>query len=488
MSLGFRLMEELCRRGHQVTVLSAYPKYNEIENYTDIPIENTKPILKRFQKSFYDREHMNFISSTTFLYDMAYELTQAFLSDDNVQILLKSRQEFDLVIMEYFMNDAVLGIGRLFKVPTVLVSALPSSTLNNHLFSNPLPTAYVPNILTQFTGSMTYWERFSNLAYNVFNNHYRYFWMMPKQNKLLKEHIHADFDIADIIQNVDLILLNSHPSVTEPVPLIPNMIEIGGFHINPSKKLPSDLEEFMNSSENGVILFSMGSNLRSFDLGQEAINAFLNAFSRIEQNVLWKFEEDLDNVPHNVKIVEWIPQQVILDHPNTKAFITHGGLLSSLETVHYGVPIIGIPVYGDQKSNIARAVQNGYAISIPFSELSEDKLVQAMKEVLENPKYLKNAKKRSTIMRDQIVAPLEKAMYWIDYVVKHNGSEFLQSPGVHLVWYKRHLIDIIIVLVIIDVVLFLIFYYIFKHIIHRIKIVLRSRKSKNYNKLDNRKK
>lgn len=73
-------------------------------------------------------------------------------------------------------------------------------------------------------------------------------------------------------------------------------------------------------------------------------------------------------------------------HPNVVAFITHGGLLSTIETVTRGVPIIGIPVFGDQKANIAAAVTEGYAVSVPLPELSEEKLSWALNEILNNPK------------------------------------------------------------------------------------------------------
>ena len=44
--------------------------------------------------------------------------------------------------------------------------------------------------------------------------------------------------------------------------------------------------------------------------------------------ILWKWDEDnIADLPKNVMIKKWVPQQDILAHPNLKLFVTHGGLL-----------------------------------------------------------------------------------------------------------------------------------------------------------------
>lgn len=71
-----------------------------------------------------------------------------------------------------------------------------------------------------------------------------------------------------------------------------------------------------------------------------------------------------------------------------KAFITHGGLLSTIESICYGVPVVGIPVFADQKMNMAGAVANGFGVEVDYSTLSEETLGSALNEVLHNPKYV----------------------------------------------------------------------------------------------------
>jgi glucuronosyltransferase len=53
-----------------------------------------------------------------------------------------------------------------------------------------------------------------------------------------------------------------------------------------------------------------------------------------------------------------------------KLFITHGGLGSVVEAKFHGVPIIGIPFFGDQMANVAAAVEGGWALNVDFAMIS----------------------------------------------------------------------------------------------------------------------
>lgn len=57
---------------------------------------------------------------------------------------------------------------------------------------------------------------------------------------------------------------------------------------------------------------------------KERIQMFLDAFSRLKQNVLWKFENDnLPGQPKNVKIGKWLPQSDILGKFARNLDMTH---------------------------------------------------------------------------------------------------------------------------------------------------------------------
>lgn len=136
------------------------------------------------------------------------------------------------------------------------------------------------------------------------------------------------------MRDVSLVFINHHFSTSSIRPLVANMIEIGGIHVQPAKPLPDDIQEFLDSADDGVILFTMGSIIKGVNWPVEKREAFVRAFGKLKQKVLWKYEnETLPNNPGNIMIKSWIPQRDVLAHRNVKLFITHGGLLGATEAL-----------------------------------------------------------------------------------------------------------------------------------------------------------
>lgn len=98
-------------------------------------------------------------------------------------------------------------------------------------------------------------------------------------------------------------------------------------------------------------MFSLGTNIKSNELGAEAQIKFLKAFEQMPQyNFLWKFETDTLPIkaPKNVLIRPWLPQNDLLGHPKVLLFITHAGGLSTVEASWHGMPLVVIPFLVDQ--------------------------------------------------------------------------------------------------------------------------------------------
>lgn len=71
-------------------------------------------------------------------------------------------------------------------------------------------------------------------------------------------------------------------------------------------------------------------------------------------------------------------------HPKVKAFITHSGMLSTSETIHCGVPIVSVPLFGDQFANGFLAVENGLGVTVDVTMFKTDSLENALSKILQD--------------------------------------------------------------------------------------------------------
>jgi glucuronosyltransferase len=72
-----------------------------------------------------------------------------------------------------------------------------------------------------------------------------------------------------------------------------------------------------------------------------------------------------------------------------------------------------------------------------------DKFEKALHNVLEIPSYKKNMKLRSKRFRDQPEKPINRALWHIEYIMRHpDAVEYLSSPTTKLGFIKSNSIDV----------------------------------------------
>lgn len=72
------------------------------------------------------------------------------------------------------------------------------------------------------------------------------------------------------------------------------------------------MQKYLDNAKHGVVLFALGTNIRADSIGKNEINALVEAFSKLKQNVLWKYESEIPKLPKNIMIKNWLPQNDIL--------------------------------------------------------------------------------------------------------------------------------------------------------------------------------
>lgn len=240
------------------------------------------------------------------------EIVRITLDSSGVKNLLQSKQNFDVIIQQLTLCDALLGVGYHLKAPTIIFNTVGTMLNIDKITGNSHPSSYVPNMYLGLTDEMTFIERLKNTVTSFMSEVMYSFVIAPVQDKVLHEYFPDAPSLTTLASNVSLVLLSAHYSIVEtPRPYMPNMIPIGGFHVQP-QSLPQDLKTYIEEANDGVIFFSLGSNFKSADLPSDKLDIILNTFTEFPQRFLWKFEDETLKVPPNVLIRKWLPQVAIL--------------------------------------------------------------------------------------------------------------------------------------------------------------------------------
>ncbi|XP_031197882.1 UDP-glucuronosyltransferase 2B17 isoform X5 [Mastomys coucha] len=249
--------------------------------------------------------------------------------------------------------------------------------------------------------------------------------------------------LAETMGKAEMWFIRSYWDLEFSHPTLPNVEYVGGLHCKPAKPLPKEMEDFVQSSgEHGVVVFSLGSMVRN--MTEEKANGIAWVLAQIPQKVLWRFDgKKPASLGPNTRIYKWLPQNDLLGHPKTKAFVTHGGANGLYEAIHHGIPMIGIPLFGEQHDNIAQMVAKGAAVALNIRTMSRSDLLNALEEVIDNPLYKENAMWLSTIHHEQPIKPLNKIIFWIEFVMRHKGAKHLRPLAHNLTWFQYHSLDVI---------------------------------------------
>ncbi|KAM6079331.1 UDP-glucuronosyltransferase 1A1-like isoform 8-T9 [Theristicus caerulescens] len=224
---------------------------------------------------------------------------------------------------------------------------------------------------------------------------------------------------------------------------MPNMVYIGGINCEQKKPLSEEFEAIVNASgEHGIVVFSLGSMVS--EIPMKKATEIADALGSVPQTVLWRYTGEVPpNLPKNVKLVKWLPQNDLLAHPKTRAFITHGGSHGVYEGICNAVPMVLMPLFGDQMDNAKRVESRGAGLTLNILEMTSKDISVALKAVINDKKYKENIKRLSDLHLDRPIHPLDLAVHWVEFVMRHKGAPHLRPAAHDLNWIQYHSLDVI---------------------------------------------
>ncbi|MEQ2282104.1 hypothetical protein AMECASPLE_037119 [Ameca splendens] len=458
------LLKALHSRGHNVTVArsskSWYIKDNSLYYRTFIvPMEKSlidEEFFKKFLAEYIKFErgalpvtsflHMSLgiLSKSVEVHSSLSAFVPALL--DNAELMSKLNEtKFDLVLTDpCWGNGAILA--KYMNLPLVynVRWLMPEEA---HLAIAPSPLSYIPMTGSGHTDKMTFFQRVKNNIFYLMANLHSKFVTMQVYQPLCEKYLGPDCDFDRLKIDADIWLMRTDFVFDYPRPTLPNVVYMGGFHCKPAEPLPDYMEEFVQSSgEHGVIIMSLSTFVN--ELPEDLANGIAAAFAKLPQKVIWSYRGPKPStLGNNTLLVEWMPQKDLLGHPKIKLFVAHGGTNGVQEALCHGVPVVGFPLVFDQYDNLLRLQEKGGAKILTLNMMGNgDNFLKAMQEVLNEPSYRLNMQRLSRLHRDQPMKPIDTALFWIEYVIRHKGASHLKAQSYKMPWYIYHSVDVVLFL------------------------------------------
>lgn len=261
--------------------------------------------------------------------------------------------------------------------------------------------------------------------------------------------------VNEIYRQAEIYLIESDHILDYPKPQLPNIKMIGGTAPTSGKPLKDPFKKFVEGSKNkGVAVVTFGSSIVNITVNIAKLMS--KAFELQDLDVVWRTNYKSSN-PNKVLTSTWVPQNDLLAHSSTKLFVSHCGANGQYEALYHGVPLLCLPIFGDQFYNAHRTTTKGFGLEADIMKITAEQLAALMKEVSRNTKYSTNIKKASAIFRELYQEPDKTAAYWIDHVMKYGGS-YMRSASQDLPLYQFLMLDIVSFLIFV-LIIFVLFVY-----------------------------
>lgn len=454
-----KIVKDLSARGHHLTILTVNRINENFPNVTEI-----------FMEDSYDGHNVNFAKSkeqklsALKLYIMMYykTITRTIhqLNNPSVKELINSNtknSKFDLVILEYLYPHPMIYFAEFYDCPIVAISSMEVTNLVHNTIGNYVNYGLHPDHLFVYeNGKLSLVQRLLSITVQTLIS------LALKPGLFIADLVFKQYfpnitrSFSEIESSrIEFLLQNSNPILGATRPITQNTILLGNLHLEPPKALKNDLKIFLDSSKNGVIYMSFGTNVNTNFLKNNTIPMFINTFKKLDFDILWKIDgnyEDILNSSSNIYASKWYPQADLLAHPNVKLFITHCGLMSLEEAIDREVPMIAIPFMFDQYQNAFKVRSEEIGLYLEYELLSEKILFNAIMEATQ-VKYKKNIQEFKKLMYDFPMQTREKAVWWIEYAIRNKGKNKLKYFGADIPFYQKYNLDIIVVLFLLILVL-----------------------------------
>ncbi|XP_055635124.1 UDP-glucosyltransferase 2-like [Toxorhynchites rutilus septentrionalis] len=439
------LIEQLANKGHDITLLTTDPidlrvagngSLVERIEQIDLNFVYGLPILDDLKKINLDARDM-----LKNVFDVMRKISQAELQHPSVQELIQENAKFDVVMVEWSGVSLMNAFAYHFSTPLVGI-ANGGAYINAHeALGNPNHPIGYPSIFMPFSEDLSLLQRISSVFFTIWYRFYYYTEEIPKQNLIASENFGCGIpDVFEIERKADLLLINSYQALGNVRPIGPTTIYLGGIHRKQTTgdEMSEDLALFLSQSEEPIVFVNLDLDPNTDYYRLEKI---VKALEDLGATIIWNWNQG-QFVNSSAKIYQSynLPQEDILAHPKVQLFITSGGQRNIEDAIHYKVPVFGIGFSTSLEHYLRQIAKYEAGIISLIDFETQATITDKLRDAFSLKIYQSNMDRLNRLLADQPMDSLERAVWWIEYVIRNEGTKHLRAP--QLSWFQYLMLDV----------------------------------------------
>ena len=371
-------------------------------------------------------------------------LTLKYFLEDEFSNMLNSNN-FELVVVEDSVSLPALYPLFHLDIPIVGLFCLPINEVNQR-FGLPVLMNSEPSTMNDVTNSppslierLRTAVRSGRLALGF----------KPQISHIKNLVFNSERNYGDMA-TYDVVFILDHPVFSFPLLSAPNSFYLGFFNLEnrPLQSLEEDYQEFLiNCPHQHKILFSFGSYIRDITTFS-GTPTILQTLREMDVCVIMKSEVDLsskfDLQSEKFLLQSWVPQKDLLRSGQIDFFLSHCGNNGKIEAIYYNVPLLCIPLFGDQYYNSRLVERNEFGLLLTRERLTGQTLKQSVETmIIKKENFTVNMRRAADIARNDPGAGVASLKFYTDLLIKNGNADHLINRIILEQWsFQKYNYDI----------------------------------------------
>lgn len=444
------LAELLAKSGHNVTMFGEYVNDGggKGKTITNLFIPVKFPMGQYADKMYEHLWGKNSFDSMDMIihWDLHTSISVAMLEQKKEAFQQILDVDWDLIFVDSLFALPGMMLTTLSKSPYVLYETTVFGAPDYLERSAPFPISYFPPMFPQ---SYLY-------DHKNFLDRLEAFWIELKyifatyvvdRNIVTEQKFGPNVSVSRFYSEADGLFIGYPMGPDYTRPKTHDFIEIAGGCKSAILNEPS-LSNFVEDPQSkGTIVIAFGHTVKWDQAPLESKENFAKAINLLtDYRVIWQIEgEPPIKMNAHVRTMGWLPQQELLSHNKTKAFVSHGGLKSVMEAICTHVPMVMVPMFADQVRNWLLLKRVHAGLVLDKRNLTTENIFETIKNVASNDSYRSAITSLKWSLFDRPISPHDNGLFWTNFMIRHEGlpKKFFQLKGCKMGWLKYFCLDVI---------------------------------------------